>query len=98
MGFAPKYWRTKSKAEVDFVVERGGEVVPIEVKLHIGRKVGTGLRSFIDRYTPETAIVVGLMGEEGSKVVKGCEVRFLRVASLWREMTGEAVTEHQDER
>jgi predicted AAA+ superfamily ATPase len=98
MGFAPKYWRTKSKAEVDFVVEKGGEVVPIEVKLHVVRKVGTGLRSFIDRYTPETAIVVGLKGEEGSKVVKGCEVRFLRVASLWREMTGEAVTEHQDER
>ncbi len=98
MGFAPKYWRTKSKAEVDFVVEKGGEVVPIEVKLHVVRKVGTGLRSFIDRYTPETAIVVGLMGEEGSKVVKGCEVRFVRVASLWREMTGEAVTRHQDDR
>ncbi len=98
MGLAPKYWRTKSKAEVDFVVERGGEVVPIEVKLHVGRKVGTGLRSFIGRYAPESAIVVGLMGEEGSRVVEGCEVRFLRVASLWREMTGEAVTEHQDER
>ncbi len=98
MGLAPKYWRTKSKAEVDFVVERGGEVVPIEVKLNVGRKVGTGLRSFIGRYTPETAIVVGLKGDEGSRVVDGCEVRFLRVASLWREMTGEAVTEHQDER
>jgi predicted AAA+ superfamily ATPase len=98
MGFAPKYWRTKSKAEVDFVVERGGEVVPIEVKLQVGRKVGTGLRSFIGRYAPGTAIVVGLKGEEGSRVVEGCEVRFFRVSSLWREMTCEAVTEHQDER
>ncbi len=98
MGLAPKYWRTKSKAEVDFVVERGREVVPIEVKLQVGRKVGSGLRSFIGRYAPETAIVVGLKGDEGSRVVDGCDVQFLRVASLWRAMTGEAVTEHQDDR
>jgi predicted AAA+ superfamily ATPase len=94
MGLAPKYWRTKSKAEVDFVVERGREVVPIEVKLQVGRKVGSGLRSFIGRYAPETAIIVGLKGDEGSRVVDGCDVRFLRVAGLWRAMTGEAVTEH----
>lgn len=98
MGLAPKYWRTKSKAEVDFVVERGREVVPIEVKLQVGRKVGSGLRSFIGHYAPETAIVVGLKGDEGSRVVDGCDVQFLRVASLWRAMTGEAVTEHQDDR
>jgi predicted AAA+ superfamily ATPase len=97
MGLAPKYWRTKSKAEVDFVVERGREVVPIEVKLHVGRKVGSGLRSFIGRYAPETAIVVGLKGDEGSRVVDGCDVQFLRIAGLWRAMTGEAVTEHRDE-
>jgi predicted AAA+ superfamily ATPase len=95
MGFAPKYWRTKTKVEVDLVVERGREVVPIEVKLQVGRKVGSGLRSFIGRYNPETAIVVGLKGEEGSKVVDGCDVQFLRVSGLWRAMTGEALTEHQ---
>jgi predicted AAA+ superfamily ATPase len=33
MGIAPKYWRTKSGAEVDFVIELGGKVIPVEVKL-----------------------------------------------------------------
>ncbi len=98
MGLEPRYWRTKSKAEVDFVVERGRDVVPIEVKLQVGRKIGSGLRAFIDRYSPDTAIVVGLKGEEGSRVVGGCDVRFLRVSGLWRVMTGEAVTEYLDER
>ena len=95
MGLEPRYWRTKSKAEVDFVVERGGNVMPIEVKLQAVRKVGSGLRSFIGRYAPDTGIVVGLKGEEGSKVVDGCDVRFLRVAGLWRELTGKGVVEHQ---
>jgi len=57
----------------------------------------SGLRSFIGHYAPDTAIVVGLRGEEGSKVVDGCDVKFLRVAGLWRELTGESVTEDQHE-
>ena len=31
-GWQVKYWRTKDKAEVDFVLDKGFEVVPIEVK------------------------------------------------------------------
>lgn len=98
MGLEPRYWRTKSKAEVDFVIERGRDVVPIEVKLQLGRKVGSGLRSFISSYEPDTAIVVGLKGEEGSKDVNGCDVRFLRVAGLWKELTGKGVVGHEEER
>ncbi len=32
------YWRTHGGGEVDFILERGGEVVGVEVKLHEGFK------------------------------------------------------------
>ena len=32
IGISPKYWRSKSKAEVDFVIEKGDKLIPVEVK------------------------------------------------------------------
>ncbi len=51
------YWRTRSKAEVDFVVRREGEVVPVEVKAGEGR-LTRSLKAFIERYHPPVAIVI----------------------------------------
>jgi len=31
MGLTPKYWRTKTKSEVDFIVEKEKDIIPIEV-------------------------------------------------------------------
>ncbi len=52
-----KYWRTKNKAEVDFILT-GDATVPIEVKSGRGRPTRS-LYSFTTRYKPKTAIVVG---------------------------------------
>ena len=56
------YWRTKDKAEVDFVIEAGRKLIPIEVKYKQvkRRKVPSSLRSFIEKYNPENADVVNL--------------------------------------
>jgi predicted AAA+ superfamily ATPase len=56
------FWRTKDKAEVDFVLETGSTVVPIEVKCqHMGQpRIGRALRSFISAYQPHQAWVVNL--------------------------------------
>jgi len=53
------FWRTKSQAEVDFVVEEEGEIIPIEVKFApLGKKlVGKSLFSFIRKYSPKKAII-----------------------------------------
>lgn len=53
------FWRTKSQAEVDFVVESQGEILPIEVKYSsLGKKViGKSLFSFINKYHPKKAIM-----------------------------------------
>ena len=46
-----KYWRTKSKAEVDFVVEKDGRIIPIEVKSFLGKpKLTKSFMSFINKY------------------------------------------------
>jgi predicted AAA+ superfamily ATPase len=53
------FWRTKSQAEVDFVAEIQGGIIPVEVKYApLGKGViGKSLFSFIDKYQPEKAIV-----------------------------------------
>ena len=50
-----KYWRTKAKAEVDFIVE---DRLPVEVKSVLSKPItGRSLSSFIEKYHPETAYV-----------------------------------------
>jgi len=58
-----KYWRTKDKSEVDFVVEpRRGEPIPIEVKAQNLKKpeISRSLASFLRRYKPPRAFVINL--------------------------------------
>jgi hypothetical protein len=50
-----RFWRSKSGAEVDFIVERDGTPVPIEVKYQRDPKFGKSFRSFLDRYAPPRA-------------------------------------------
>lgn len=56
------FWRTKDKAEVDFVIEAGKRLIPVEVKYkHLKQeKVPASLRSFIDKYNPEQCYIVNL--------------------------------------
>jgi len=54
------YWRTISKAEVDFVLRIKDEIIPIEVKYQSFKepKVSRSLRSFIKSYKIKKALVV----------------------------------------
>ena len=54
LGGEVRYWRTTGKAEVDFVLNLDGEVIPVEVK-SLG-KLRRGFRSFLEAYRPEKAI------------------------------------------
>jgi predicted AAA+ superfamily ATPase len=56
------FWRTKDKAEIDFVIDGGSWQVPIEVKY---RRLETpeitrALRSFIERYHPSKALIINI--------------------------------------
>jgi len=53
------FWRSKSKAEVDFVVEKKGKILPLEVKSDLLQpKPGKSLFSFLSIYNPEKALVL----------------------------------------
>ena len=77
------YWRTKSGAEIDFIVDTGRKVIPVEVKYkEMTRPMfPRSLDSFIDKYAPERCLVVN-KNLSASVKLKGCEVRFLTVWDL----------------
>jgi predicted AAA+ superfamily ATPase len=56
------FWRTINKAEVDFVIERYENPLPVEVKYSSLNKpeITRSLRSFIDHYHPTDAWVINL--------------------------------------
>ncbi len=90
MGFMPKYWRTKTKAEVDFIIETGRELIPLEVKLKATPPtVGKGLHSFIERYEPKKAIIVSYAGGSGVTEINGCTVKFMDVMGMEKELDEE---------
>jgi len=54
------FWRTKSGAEVDFVIHIGDKIVPVEVKYadFDTPKITKSLASFIESFAPEQAVVL----------------------------------------
>lgn len=56
-----KYWRTKGGAEVDFIIEKGNNVYPIEIKSYLNKNVvEKSLRSFIEKYKPKRSYILSL--------------------------------------
>ncbi len=53
-----KYWRTKSRAEVDFVIEKEGTVYPFEAKYSSRKTVGKSFHSFIEKFHPRQAVIL----------------------------------------
>lgn len=72
------FWRTKDGAEVDFVLNYGNTIVPIEVKCSRlrGPRVEKSLQSFIRRYFPKKAYVINLSLKREAQVGK-TKVRFI---------------------
>lgn len=52
------FWRTKSGAEVDFIIEKQGNIIPIEVKYSSSPVIGKSLYSFFNKYQPNKAYVI----------------------------------------
>ena len=82
------FWRTKEKAEVDFVLEkRFGEPVAIEVKATNMKspEVSRSFRSFLSTYKSKHAFVVNL-GFQGSRTIDSTKVKFIlpyEIASVY---------------
>lgn len=86
-----RYWRSKSGAEVDFVVEHQGRIWGLEVKAGEARgRLSRSSRSFITAYEPERFLIVCATSEPDQELGQ-TRVRFLCVEDLeaeLRELTG----------
>lgn len=77
------FWRTKQGAEVDFIIEKGVKLMPIEVKLNTKTaKVGLGFRSFIKKYKPEQGLVVNLSGFRFEMQIEQAKINFVIPSEL----------------
>ncbi|OGG26069.1 hypothetical protein A2960_05955 [Candidatus Gottesmanbacteria bacterium RIFCSPLOWO2_01_FULL_39_12b] len=63
-----RFWRTKNKAEVDFVVESGGKLSGYEVKAGIEEHVPLSLANFIEKYSPDHALVINKTKGSNKKI------------------------------
>ncbi len=77
------FWRTKSQAEVDFCLEKGGQIIPVEVKYSpLGKKIlGKSLVSFIKKYKPQITIIT-TNGEFGVREIEKTKVIFMPIFFL----------------
>ena len=78
-GYNLRYWRTAMKTEVDFVIEKGKKVIPIEVKT--SPKITRAFRSFVNHYRPESGFIANLSATEKQKV-DGADVFFVPFVCL----------------
>ena len=72
------FWKTKDRAEVDFVINKGREVIPVEVKCKEMKEksIARSLRSFISRYKPKEAFVVNISLKDEDMIEK-TKIRFI---------------------
>ncbi len=72
------FWRTQDKAEVDFVLNTGTGVIPIEVKYsHLkSPEMSRSFRSFLTKYKPAKAFIVHL-GSHFEATAEGSKVYFI---------------------
>lgn len=76
-----KYWRTKSKAEVDFIIEKEGAVYPFEVKYSSKKNIGKSLYSFINKFNPPVAVIFTKDFSAEEKIGK-TSVKFIPISYL----------------
>lgn len=59
-GISVNFWRTKDKAEVDFVLDMGKEILPVEVKYKNfdTPRIEISMKNFIKKYQPQKALII----------------------------------------
>ncbi len=77
-GSSVHFWRTKDRAEVDFILVKGEKAFPVEVKYRKFDipKVFRSLGNFIKKYSPPKAFVVNL-NYRGKMTYQNTEIEFL---------------------
>ena len=73
-----KFWRTTDGKEVDFIVDAGAKIIPVEAKYAALKypKIEKSLRALLEQYSPEEALVVNL-GLNEEQMFGSTKIRFI---------------------
>ncbi len=73
------FWRTKDHAEVDFIIEKGLDVIPVETKYTklFQLKISKSLRSFLAKYKPTKGYIIHIGTEENKEMVENTFIQLL---------------------
>ncbi|MBU1085018.1 MAG: ATP-binding protein [Candidatus Beckwithbacteria bacterium] len=85
LGSRIHFWRTKNKAELDFIVIIGQELIPMEIKYKRlkNTSIPGSLKSFIKKYQPKKANIINLSLSKTIKI-NSTVVNFIPYYSLVR--------------
>ncbi|MGC8555375.1 MAG: ATP-binding protein [Candidatus Acidulodesulfobacterium sp.] len=77
------FWRSKDGAEVDFVIDNGKEIIPIEVKSSELKKpvITRSVKSFIEKYSSKEAWIINL-SLNFETVYKDTKIKFMPAFDL----------------
>lgn len=84
--FGVNFWRTQAGAEVDFILGKGKDIIPIEVKYQEMRdaKIPVSFLNFLKKYRPRKGLILSkdYFGERkiGRTMIQYLPVHFL---NLW---------------
>jgi predicted AAA+ superfamily ATPase len=82
----PKFWRTKSKAEVDFVLEMNKEIIPIEIKANVSdESITRSFRSFVEKYSPKRGFICSA-NFEGEIQLSNSKIYFVPFLKLLKQL------------
>lgn len=78
-----KFWRTKDGAEVDFILLKNRQPVPIEVKATWNSfEIPSGLKRFLRRYPDTKRAIVVSEHQHGESQEKHCQISFVRLEAF----------------
>ncbi len=75
--FNVKFWRNKQGSEIDFILEKGKKLIPVEVKLDLkNNNSPRTLVSFLKKYSVDKAFVFNL-GYNGERIFSNKIIKFI---------------------
>lgn len=70
-GYRTYYWTSERGAEIDFIIQRDGKLIPVEVKSADNTKAKS-LKIYMETYKPDYAVKLSTKNfgfEDGKKIV-----------------------------
>jgi len=78
-----KFWHSKGGAEVDFILEKEGKIIPLEVKTKLlYPKISRSFSSFLASYQPKRGFLVSLSPQWKKIVIKKAKITFIPLVFL----------------